>query len=390
MIGKKCWTVLLFTFHFSLFTLATGCSYLQLKETLKTSEKNWIQYGGTKERTNVSSVALNPPLEVVWSYDAAAGFSEYSVSVADSFVFLGTLQGEVHVVHVRTGKSVGSNDFGKTIIGTPVIDGNILYVALANTEESLLAYDLASGKILWKATIGGVETSPLLINDKLYVATLKGLVYCFDKKTGTMEWKFLLPLFERTAFIHSSPASDGNVLVFGCDDGSVFCINRQDGKLKWRTETGKSIFASPSINNGKLFFGSQDEHFYALNLSDGTIAWKQNLGSKIFSSQAVDEKNVYVGTSGGEIYCLEKISGKILWTQKTQSAVSCAPFVSGDVVFVGSLDKHLYALDAKDGTVLWNYEAEARIKSMPVVFAHYLILLLDNRMVVALKSEAMK
>ncbi|MBI5215483.1 MAG: PQQ-binding-like beta-propeller repeat protein [Ignavibacteriae bacterium] len=375
---------LLFIFYFLLFQ---GCNYLRLPETQKVSERNWAQYGGVKERTNVSSFSLTPPLEVAWMYDAAAGFSEYPVSVADSFVFLGTLQGELHVIHLRTGKSVGSVDFDKALIGTPVVDGEMVYIAIANTEESLQAYDLVKGKVVWKAKLGGIETSPLLINNKLYVTTLNGYTYCIEKNSGAVVWKFLLPLFERSAFIHSSPASDGNVLVFGCDDGSVFCLSLEDGKLLWRTETGKSIFASPSVSDGKVFFGSQDEFFYALNINDGTVAWKQHLGAKIFSSQAVDETRMYVGTSGGEIFCLEKTSGKIVWKERVQSAISCAPLVSGKVVYVGSLDKNLYAFDATNGTRLWNYVAEGRIKSMPVIFGDYLILPLDNRMVVGLKSE---
>ncbi|TAK66288.1 MAG: hypothetical protein EPO24_01655 [Bacteroidetes bacterium] len=362
-----------------------GCSNLQLLKTPQNDSHQWQQYGGTIERTNGSSSLLQPPLSVAWMYDASAGYSEYSVTIADSIVYIGTLLGEVYAVHAHTGENIGSYDFESAIYGAPVVDHSMLYVATANSEVSLYGFDLMKGRVVWKAALGGIETSPLLLGDNLFVTTLDGDVYSINKHTGTANWKFLTPLFERPAFLRSSPASDGKSLVFGCDDGSVFCISIEDGKLLWHSRTEKSVVASPSIWNGRVFVGSQDGAMYAFNLSDGALVWKQSLGSPIYSSQAVGEHYVYAGTSSGDIVCLKSETGEILWRHKAQSAISCAPLLAGKVLYVGSLDRSLYALDADTGTLLWNETLEGRIKSMPVVWNEFLVLPLDNKMVVGMK-----
>lgn len=382
--------ILLLVTAIAITLMFMGCSSIRLRTTMLSDDDGWRQYGGTVERTNFAHSELPPPLSVAWMVDASAGFGEYSVVVADSAVFIGNLQGEMIALHVRTGEHRGSFDFGSPIFGAPVVDGSMLYVAMANTEKSVFAYDCSSGSVLWKAALGGVETSPLLVGDKLYVTTLKGECYCIDKHTGDVAWKFLAPLFERTSFLHSSPASDGRVIIFGCDDGSVFCVKAENGKLEWRSRAKKSITGSPSIRNGKVFVGSHDEYFYSFDVTTGVVLWKQYLGASIYSSQAVDDEHVYAGTSGGEIVCMTTDSGRIVWKFKAQSAISCAPLLSGKILYIGSLDKNLYALDARTGELRWKYEAEARIKSMPVVWKNYLILPLDNRMVLGLKSEGKK
>ncbi len=370
-----------------LIALFWGCSGIRLKQPPAPSAERWQQYGGSMERTNVSRGSLTPPLSLAWTYDASAGYSEYSVSIVGDVVFIGTLRGEVFVLDLPTGEKIGKYDFDLPVIGTPLVDSALMIVALANTEESLIGFDLMKGKISWTAKLGGIETAPLLVGDRIVVTTYNGAVYSIDRLTGAVIWKFLTPLFERTAFLRSSPASDGDVLVYGCDDGSLYGISVINGALLWQVRTNQSVTASPSIRNGMVFFGSQDENFYAVDVKTGKTVWRQPLGVKIFASQAVDGEQVYVGTSSGEMVCMAIATGEIVWRYKANSVIASAPFVSGSTIYFGSLDKSIYALDTKTGERLWKYATEARIKSMPVASGNYLVVPLDNRLILAFKPE---
>lgn len=367
--------------------IAAGCTSLQLRQSFHAGLNDWNMYGGDIGRTNVAREALLPPLTMMWEYDASAGFSPYSVTVADHLLFAGNLQGEVHAVDVLTGKGTGVRDFGTAIVGAPVVNANMIFVALANEEESFLDYNLEHGAVEWSDKLGAIESSPLLIDQRFYIASLQGKVTCVDKNNGSMPWIYTVPQSKKGNLIHSSPASDGNILVFGCDNGNVYALDIRNGNLKWMAATNGSVLASPSVNDGKVFVGSLDNTFYAFDLETGKEVWRRPLGAKIYSSQAVDDHHVFVGTVGRILYCLKKENGEVVWTYVANGAFNSAPLVAGKVVYAGCIDKNLYAFDTDSGKLLWQYKTAGRIKTMPVIRNQQLFLLAEDHSIFAFRPE---
>ena len=288
---------------------AASCSYIKLQQAPATTADDWTMYGGTIGRTNAAKSVVAPPLAPVWEYDASAGFSPYAAAIADSLLFIGNLQGELHIVHAATGQSLGSHDFGSAIVGTPIVDGGALYLALTREEENLICFNLTFGAIAWQKRIGDIESSPLLVGRRLYVTTVQGQLVCVAAKDGETLWTYDLPRTARTRIIRSSPASDSSIVVFGCDDGKVYAVGIDDGKFRWSANTGASIVGSPSVWNGKVFVGSRDRNFYAFDILTGKQVWKRALGAMIVSSQAIGEGCVYVGTVGRNVFCLNAKTG---------------------------------------------------------------------------------
>lgn len=366
-----------------LMMICAGCSHLQLRGSFHSGENDWKMYGGDIGRGNLALDVLPPPLKLIWEYDAGAGFGSSGAAIADSVLFIGNLQGEVHAVDITTGKGRGVHDFGSAIVGTPVVDQDLLYVALAHDEESLVAYDLAQANVVWRQKLGDIETSPLLLDQHLYVAALNGRLFCVEKTKGEIVWKFDVPSGRRQPLIHSSPATDGKTVVFGCDDGNLYAVDILNGKLRWKSATAAGIVASPSIHAGRVFIGSLDGSFYAFDLETGSVAWKRSAGAKIFAAQAVDEEHVYVGTAGRRMLCLNAATGAIVWEYATNGVINAAPTVSGEIVYVVCIDRTLFALDARRGELLWQYKAEGRIKTMPQVWKNHLFVFAEDRSVLA-------
>jgi outer membrane protein assembly factor BamB len=376
----------IFVFLLFLVVGVLSCSPLRLQHSIKTSGHDWIMYGGRMERTNVAPCTVTPPLVRVWTYDASAGFSPYSVAVAESLVFIANLQGEIRIVRVSDGQEVSSHDFGSAIFGTPVIENDTMYITMSRNETNLFAYTLTTGGMQWKQKVGDVETAPLMIHNRLFVTTYGGELLSVNKSTGDIVWTFKIPAPARTGIIRSSPASDTTTIVFGCDDGKLYAVTADSGKLRWSTATRGSIVASPSVSDGKVFVGSLDSTFYAFSLDSGKVLWRRSLGSRIYGSQAVSAGHVYVGTSGGELYCLDGTDGTSIWCGKVKSILSSAPLVSDSVVYAGCADKKLYAFSAGSGALLGNYQLEGRIKAGPVACDGYLLVLDDDRTVNAFQQ----
>ena len=364
-----------------------SCSYIQIEKSFHVRADDWQMYGGGQSRSNVARTIIQPPLTKLWEYSAGAGFSGYSVAIVDSTLFIGTLIGEVHLVDPVTGKKIGTTDFGTAVIGTPIPDEDVLYVPLARDEMNLVAYNVRLGKYEWQQRVGDIETSPLLQDDKLFVTTLKGALLCVRKSTGEKIWTFTVPASGRSSMVHSSPASDGRAVFFGADNGSLYAVDINDGKLLWQITTGGAVMASPSVTEGKVFFGSLDKSFYACDAAAGTVAWKRSLDASIVSGQAIDQRHVYVGTTAGAFYCLNKDDGTVLWRYDAKSVFNAAPLLTGDVLYAGCTDRTLYAFQANTGEVLWKFNAEGRIKTMPVAWKEYLIVLTEDDVVMAFTPE---
>ncbi len=367
--------------------LPAGCTQLRLEQPLRSGPNDWEMYGGEAGRPNATPDPLTPPLGLAWEFDAGAGFGPSAAAVEDSVIFVSNLQGEIHAVNIHNGKQLGAHDFGTSIFGTPVVDHEMLYVALDGDEESLIGYNLQTSVIEWRAKVGDIESSLLLMRDRLYATTLNGKLVCLKKNSGQVDWTFEVPGKVRTKILRSSPASDGSSIVFGSDCGNVYAVNARDGKLRWSASARESIVASPSVAGGKIFVGSLDSTFYCFDAATGKQVWTRSLGTKIFGSQAVGGDRVIVGCAGRLLYCLAADDGRVLWSFETSGVINAAPLISGEIVYAGCLGKTLYALDARSGTLLWHYETEGRIKTVSVISQGTLLVLAEDRSVLAFTPE---
>ena len=370
-----------------LFVVIAGCSQLRVQQSFITKADDWKMFGGDIGRTNAAhGSTLRLPLTQVWEFETTAGFGGSAGSISDQRLFVSNLRGEVQLIDVTTGAGIGKMDFGTSIVGTPVIKHGVMYLALASSEESLVAYDLQNGKILWSSRLGDIESSPLLIDRHLYCTTTRGELICVGVGNGSREWTFT-PREQRAPSSRSSPASDGALVVYATQSGRVYAVDKSNGALKWTSATDGNIVTSPTLSGGTAYVGALDGALYAFDAESGKRLWKRELGGKIFGGQAVDDSCVYVGTTGRTIFCLDKKDGSLRWSFSTPGMINSAPVVTGKIVFTGGLDRMIYALNVSDGSLLWKQEVPGRIKTMPIVWKDYLIVFSEDRSILAFKSE---
>ncbi len=366
-----------------LMIAAAGCGGLRIQRALKQADSDWRMFGRDGARTGAVPDPVMPPLTQLWETDINGGVGNGSPLVVDSFLVIGNLRGELQVMNVSTGKRIGAVSLGDAIQGSPVIAGSVAFAATANSAESHVAIDLFEGKALWKKAFGDLEVSPLLLGRRLYFGSTSGTFYCVDRESGAPVWQFELPDNRTFKGIRSSAATDSTVVVFAAEDGAIYALSADSGKVRWRVQTGAAVEATPVIARGVVGAGNLAGDFTAVNIADGTTAWKHSLGAGIFAAAAFADGLFVVGTTGGKMYAMRGRDGTIAWQQDMGGVVSAAVAIAGNIVYAGTLTKELVALRLLDGSVVWKDSVSGRIKTSPAVARGEVFIATDDRTVLA-------
>lgn len=98
-------------------------------------------------------------------------------------------------------------------------------------RSSSIATDMAARRTsAWTANIGGTLTSLVAASGTvLGISKEAHVVHALDAATGTEKWQYTAG-----GRIDSPPTICGNAAIFGCADGSVYCLRMSDGALAWR------------------------------------------------------------------------------------------------------------------------------------------------------------
>ncbi len=90
--------------------------------------------------------------------------------------------------------------------------------------------------VKWKQTVGPTVTAPTIAADKVFVAERDAYtVHGLDRKSGRPQWRFLAG-----GPVDSPPTIYKGLCVFGCGDGSVYCLDAGSGTLAWRFKTSRT------------------------------------------------------------------------------------------------------------------------------------------------------
>ena len=321
----------------------------------------------------------------MWKVDLGAGTAVYPPAAVDNMLFIGNFRGEIKIVRLPDGKVLGKKRLGSAITGTPVVDGDVVYVALTNSKKDFIAYDFRQAEERWNLKIGSIESSPLLLDSKFYIGTLDGMIYCVDAKTGVVDWRYSASSESKKRLIRTSPATNGNLIVFSCDDGTVIGILK-DGTVSWKARAGRGVTASPAIFGEWVYICSADSSVYSLSVRSGTIEWRKKLSASIFSAPAVNGNNLVAGCVDGAVWCLDRRNGEKVWVRPTGGVIASAPVISGSLVYTGNLSGELNAISLESGELADTRIFKGRIKSSPLVYKQYLFLIVESRTLVGLRG----
>ncbi len=229
-----------------------------------------------------------------------------------------------------------------SIRSQPAIVGDTAYFTSEIPRESkhhatkLYAIDIRTGELKWDYFLGvsskqlpdiGQEgpddpppwiSSPRIYNNKLFVGTLDGLLFCMDTKSGR-------PIWYRNvgSSIRSSPTVGDGKVYFGTENNRVYALDIESGEQRWMTELKGPVYSTPAFYNQRVYVSSYDNHLHSLSSANGLIFWSFNgFRSKFKASPTVGEKGIYIGGAGENKYFYRvNLNGSAKWQVLTAAEI---------------------------------------------------------------------
>ena len=146
----------------------------------------------------------------IWNYQTGGEVkASFAFDEGRGLVAFGSFDKHIYVLNVKTGELVYKIETNEAIYSTPLIWENRLYVA--SLDKNLYTIDLNTGKILWKfATNGRIFASPEAIVGKIYIGSNDGRLYEIDPETG-----------KNTAFFQATERIT-NKIAYNKETGRIF------------------------------------------------------------------------------------------------------------------------------------------------------------------------
>jgi outer membrane protein assembly factor BamB len=272
-------------------------------------------------------------------------------------------------------------------LGAPRIFNDIVY--MGSIKGEMTAYDIESGRVLWKAQenteLGGpaeffkdhvaygglngrlfvrhyltgklkyaidlsapIESAPHFFNDRMTVYLRGHQIVHLDAETGKILWVYKRAVPVTTTLQRTTrPLILGDKIVVGFADGFVGALSSQEGLLLWETKIVENnkfvdVDLNPVLVSGVIVTGSPSGDLKAINPDNGAVS--RSFGVSVMAHPYLRGEQIILGTNDGDVLIMS-ISGEILKRVKvSKQAVSSVTWWKNTIV-AASFDGKIRAID---------------------------------------------
>ena len=260
----------------------------------------------------------------VYALDAATGTKKWTYSDADwigsspalapnlNLVFIGLefglfkKRGGIAALNANTGALVWRDTTAALTHGSPLYIREENMVVIGSNDSVVYAYQADTGEMLWRFPTNGAVKSSLAYDPKrrlVFAGSLGGTLYALSARDGNAVFAR-----EMNAGIYSTPIVHNDTVYVTSLDKCVYAIDLNTWKDEWSFATLGRIFASPVIIGGSLWCGSNDGRLYEIHKETGKLVDFFQASERITNRISYNEKSkkFFVLTQANELYCLTK------------------------------------------------------------------------------------
>lgn len=220
-----------------------------------------------------------------------------------------------------------------------------------------------TGDLRWRLDTEGNVAAPMSVRGGwLLAAADSGTAMAVRARDGAMVWQRALGAPARVA-----PELGGDYAYFPLADGRIVAVSLLNGSTRWERKLG-GVPAEILVLDDRLFVGSADNFLYCLNVENGRVRWRWRTGGDIVGRPAVDARAVYFVSLDNVLRALNRGNGHQIWKSALATRPSGGPLPLGDsLLLVSGLAPQVWAFRKSDGVLAAEVPAPAELAAPPHV-----------------------
>ncbi len=240
-----------------------------------TCDQGVVYFSSIGGRVYACSVADG---KLLWRSEKGAAI-QCSPAVAGGLVFYGDDDAKLRALKAEDGTQVWEHQAsGKVVAGPVVGDELVLFPVMGPSQlrppkvDYLIALRRESGEKVWAQNEArSVLSTPVIAGDRVYFVTVEGylsqtMVRAASLADGTELWEKKRKTRGRAVggVVDSSPIMVGDSLCFGCQDGNLYVVAAEEGKVLKRVPLAQKVYSSPAYSDRRIYIGADDGKLYCL------------------------------------------------------------------------------------------------------------------------------
>lgn len=257
-------------------------------------------------------------------------------TVHRGIVYVAGGDGVLYALRVMTGEQVWAFKANEELVTAPTVaEGKVL---VASQSETVFAVDVETGAWSWQYrrdapsgfTVRGASR-PVVADGLAYMGFADGYVVALDLPTGVMKWEKRLSVSGGTQFldVDTTPVlADGKLFVASYKDG-LSALDAKDGTLQW-TSAHNGLTAL--LPRGNVLFATGDGALTAFEMGRGRMLWSLDLSDRTPKGKGVNagrsltlSRGYVVVPTATSLAFVEPTSGKVRSMWNPGRGVTAAP-----------------------------------------------------------------
>ncbi|MCX6377696.1 MAG: PQQ-binding-like beta-propeller repeat protein, partial [Armatimonadetes bacterium] len=289
----------------------------------------------------------------VWRHNVGSDVIS-RLAVEGGLAYLGAADGRVFALDSSTGEQVWEYRTEGPVLGSPALGEGKVFIG--SGDCAFYALDAKSGALCWRYPMKRMsQTVPIYMNGAVYFGAWDNYFHALRASDGKELWGFKTGATLYYSPANSDPATDGKRIVVTSYPGKgadpdIYCFNAKTGDLEWkrRNPGGKSIciFNSPFVSGDRFYIADIGGGLYCMRMADGKEIWRSKIGQTCYDNwPVVADGKVYVSGLRGNLVRFDAATGIREWAYSTGDGYLLAsPTVWRDLVIIPSTDGAVTAI----------------------------------------------